>query len=301
MPALHALAPPGPDSPAQRRAGPPAWHARLDLGFARHRPACTHLVRNRFEGPLRVQKLLYPEDAGIAHALLLHPPGGLAGGDQLEIALDLTDGAEVLATTPGATKWYHGERGAARQSTTLRLGADACLEWLPQESILFDGAEALQALRIELDPGARMFGWDIVQFGRIAAGEQWLRGRWCQRVQLLRAGRERWREQLALGATDPLRDSPLGLAGHPVMATAWASAPALRDQVDDLLDELRERAAEVALPCGISWLGAPADVLLVRALGHDCAAVRALLESLWALLRPAVAHRNPCQPRIWNT
>ncbi len=146
-----------------------------------------------------------------------------------------------------------------------------------------------------------MFGWDIVQFGRLAAGEHWQRGRWCQRVQLLRAGRERWREQVALGAADPLRDSPLGLAGYPVMATAWAAAPALRDQVESLLCSLRERAAPCALPCGISWLGAPAELLMIRVLGHDCAPVRALLEALWAALRPTVAGRNPCQPRIWNT
>ena len=301
MHALTVLAPTAPDAPAQRGAGPPAWHARLDLEFARDPRACTHLVRNRFEGPLRVQKLLYPEGAGVAHALLLHPPGGVAGGDVLEIGLDLANGAEVLATTPGATKWYHGERGGAEQSATLRLGADACLEWLPQESILFDGADARQSLRIELDPAARMFGWDIVQLGRIAAGEPWQRGRWRQRVQLLRAGRERWREQVTLSATDPLRDSPLGLAGHPVMATAWAAAPDLRAEVETLLGALRERAAHFPLPCGISWLGAPAELLMIRVLGHDCATVRALLEALWAALRPTVNGRNPCQPRIWNT
>ncbi len=298
---ISALATLAPAIPPDIGCGPPAWQAWLELDFSRDQRACTHLVRNRHEGPLRVQKLLYPEGADIAHALLLHPPGGLAGGDALDIRFALNQGTAVLATTPGATKWYHGERGRARQTVSLRLDAGACLEWLPQESILFDAADAEQSLQIELHPSARMFGWDIVQFGRIAAGERWLRGCLRQRLQLWRKGRERWREQVALSATDPLRDSPLGLAGHPVMATAWAAAPELRTQVETLLCALRERAASFALPCGISWLGAPSELLLIRVLGPDCAPVRALLEALWAALRPTVIGRNPCPPRIWNT
>lgn len=301
MPALDALAPVAFPHPPHGRCGPPAWQARLDLGFARANRACTQLVLNRHEGPLRVQKLLYPEGAELAHALLLHPPGGLAGGDELDIRLSLDDGAAVLATTPGATKWYHGQRGTARQAITLQLDADACLEWLPQESILFDAADAEQSLRIELHPSARLIGWDIVQFGRLAAGETWRRGRWRQRLQLWRDGRERWREQVDLAADDPLRDSPLGLAAHPVMATAWAAAPELHETAEELLDDLRERAAQSALPGGITWLGAPTRLLVIRALGHDCAEVRALLEGLWAVLRPAIHSRAACRPRIWDT
>lgn len=288
---------PGPVWPA----GPPAWHAELSLAYARDFQGCTRLVRNLHRGPLRVQKVLYPEGAAVAHTLLLHPPGGLAGRDQLAIDIDLGGDTNVLATTPGATKWYHGERGCARQSITLKVAAHACLEWLPQEAILFDGADAEQSLRVDLHPQACMFGWDIVQFGRVAAAEAWRRGRWRQRVQLLREGRERWREQVDLGAADPLRESPLGLAGHPVLATAWAAAPDLRDGGDDLITPLRECAAQFPVACGISWLPAPTELLMIRVLGRDCAPVRALLEALWMRLRPAVNGRPPCKPRIWDT
>ena len=281
--------------------GPSPWHASLHLLLATDVPACTRLVHNQHRGPLRVQRVLYPEGPDLAHVLMLHPPGGVAGGDLLDIDIRLDTGAKVLATTPGASKWYHGERAGAQQSVRLKVAAGACLEWLPQEAILFDGADASQDVQIDLDATATLFGWDIVQLGRVAAAEQWQRGRWRQRLLLRRDGRERWREVADLAATDPLRDSPLGLAGHPVMATAWAAAPKLPEQQAELVEALRECAAQVSLPCGISWLPAPTELLLIRALGPTGELVRALLETLWNVLRPVVIGRSAHRPRIWDT
>ncbi len=281
--------------------GPPPWQASLHLRLANDGPACTRLVHNHHRGPLRVQRVLYPEGPDLAHILMLHPPGGVAGGDLLDIEIRLDTGAKVLATTPGASKWYHGQRAGARQSVSLNLAANACLEWLPQEAILFDGADASQEMHIDLDPGATLFGWDIVQLGRVAAAEQWRRGHWRQRLVLRRDGRERWREVADLAATDPLRESPLGLAGHPAMATAWAAAPMLATHQAELVEALRERAAQFTLPCGISWLPAPTELLLIRALGPTGELVRALLEALWNVLRPTVVGRRAHRPRIWDT
>lgn len=298
---LPALANPTRTTAAPRSVacGPPPWAASLELRFARDFGGCTRLVRNQHRGPLRVQKPLHPEP-GVAHAMLLHPPGGLAGGDALDIRLQVGRSAQVLATTPGAGKWYHGERGSARQSVHLEIDADACLEWLPQEAILFEGADAMQSLEIVLHAQARMIGWDIVQLGRVAAEERWLRGRWRQRIRLVREGRERWREQVDLAADDPLRESPLGLAGHPVLASAWAAAPGLHPD-EDLLAALRAHTTQSGIACGIGWLPAPTSLLMVRALGADCERVRALLESLWSLLRPVVCGRPAQRPRIWST
>ena len=301
IPAIEADAPEVAPTHAAGACGPPPWQASLQLRLGRDGRGCTRLVHNQHRGPLRVQRVLYPEGPDLAHILMLHPPGGVAGGDLLEIDMRLDAGAKVLATTPGASKWYHGERAGARQSIVLKLAADACLEWLPQEAILFDGADASQDLHIDLDPGASLLGWDIVQLGRVAAAEQWLRGRWRQRLLLRRDGRERWREVADLAAADPLRDSPLGLAGHPVMATAWAAAPTLAAHQAELVEALRERATRFNLPCGISWLPAPTELLLIRALGPTGELVRALLETLWNVLRPAVIGRSAHRPRIWDT
>ncbi len=278
-----------------------AWSARLELRFAR-RGNTTEAVHRNHRGPLRVQRMLYPEGAGCCHALLLHPPGGIAGGDRLEIDVHMETGARALLTTPGAAKWYRaGDAAPAQQSLHLTVADDACLEWLPQESILFDGAKVIQSCQITLAPRAAMFGWDIVQLGRLAAGERWNQGFWQQRLALSRGDRPVWLEQAYLDAHDPLRDSPLRLASHPVFAAAWACSPRLSAQHADALAAARATASRFDLPCGISWLGAPADLLVIRALGASGHTVRELFEALWHTLRPWSSGMPPQRPRIWST
>src|SRR5688572_24226503 len=86
-----------------------SWKARLALGFSRLEGK-TRLTRREHDGPLVVQKPLYPESSaqgsGPCHIIVVHPPGGAAGGDELAIALDAGEGAQALLTTPGAGKWY---------------------------------------------------------------------------------------------------------------------------------------------------------------------------------------------------
>lgn len=293
-PATH---PSGP----QDSASPAAWRAGLDLRFVRAADGATRFAHRRHLGPLRVQRLLYPEGADCAHAVLLHPPGGVAAGDALDIALQVDAGARVLATTPGSAKWYRSDGRAARQSLRLRVADAACLEWLPQESVLFDGAHARQTLDIELAPGAAAFGWDIVQLGRLAAGEHWRNGHWAQRLTLRRGGRLCWVEQGALDANGVLRDSPLGFAGHAVAASAWGASPALAADAESALVAVREVAAQHDLPCGITWLAEPAKILVIRALADSADAMRALFEQLWHTLRPCIAARPPQRPRLWST
>ena len=282
-------------------ASPAAWRAELDLRFARDGDGATRYAHRRHHGPLRVQRLLYPEGADCAHAVLLHPPGGIAAGDSLDIALQLDAGARVLATTPGSAKWYRSEGPAAQQNVRLRVADGACLEWLPQESVLFDGAHARQSIDIELAPDAAAYGWDIVQLGRLAAGERWRSGHWAQRLALRRGARLCWIEQGALDADDALRASPLGFAGHAVTATAWCASPGLAADPERALTVARDAAAQHDLPCGVTWLAAPAEILVIRALGGSVDTMRALFEALWHTLRPCIAARPPQRPRLWST
>ena len=296
MPTAPALA-----IDADRTPFADAWRAELDLRFAHAPDGATRLVHRHHRGPLRIQRLLYPEGVDTAHAVLLHPPGGIAGGDVLDIALHLARDARVLATTPGSAKWYRNDGRTARQHVRLTIDDDACLEWLPQETVLFDGAHAAQSIDIALAPRAAHVGWDIVQLGRLAAGETWRTGAWSQRLVVRRGERPCWIEQGHLAADAPLRASPLGLAGHPVFATAWACAPTLAADIDATLARVRDAAAQHALPCGVTWLQAPAELLVIRALGHALEPVRALFETLWHTLRPCIAARPPQRPRLWNT
>ncbi len=285
---------------------PGYWPARLELRFAR-RGDGTAAVLRRHVGPLRVQRMFYPEGPRCCHALLLHPPAGIAGGDRLAIEVVVEAASHALLTTPGATKWYRtGNADEARQDLTLSVADDACLEWLPQESILFDGARAVQWTDISLEPRAAMFGWDIVQLGRLAAGEHWLHGSWRQQLILRRGGKLVWRERAELDAAAAARASVLALAGHDVFATAWACSPRLTTDVAAALAAARATVAAhdleaQGLACGISWLSAPAELLIIRVLAHDAQTLRGLLEALWHTLRPWVAGIPAVRPRIWHT
>src|SRR5438094_9519722 len=109
-----------------------SWKARLSLSFARDGNRSV-LAGRSHEGPLVVQKPLYPEGGAICHAIVVHPPGGIAGGDELALSATVGDGAAALLTTPGAAKWYRSAGPWAKQSVAFDV--EGTLEWLPQETI----------------------------------------------------------------------------------------------------------------------------------------------------------------------
>jgi urease accessory protein len=274
---------------------PPAWEASLALGFVLD-GAVTRLVRREHRGPLRVQKALYPEGPRACQVILVHPPGGVVGGDRLQIELEQGPGTQVLATTPGAAKWYRANGRVSSQAVALRVAAGATLEWLPQETIFYDGADVHLEHELELGEGACYLGMEIFCFGRRAAGERFARGRVRQRTRIRTGGRTVWWEQgdLRAGGDGPrhgLFDSPLGLAGHPVCATLLAVG---RPASAALLTELR------AIDPGLVFSQVK-GVLVARWLGQEAEAARACLLRAWALLRPHLAGMPAVVPRIWHT
>ena len=182
------------------------WQAELDLAFSR-RAAQTVLSGNRHRGPLQVQKALYPEGGTVCHVAVLHPPGGIAAGDELTVRAVLHDGAHALLTTPGATKWYRSESAWARQHLHFALDDAAVLEWLPRENIFFDRSNVSMTLEVDLAEHATYFGWDIFSFGRRAAGESWREGRLHLHTRLRRAGRTFWAESANVDARSGFADS----------------------------------------------------------------------------------------------
>lgn len=276
-------------------AAPVGWHAELWLGFARQGER-TALVERRVRMPLAIQRPFYPEGPRVCHILLLHPPGGLVGGDHLDMNLDLQAGSEVLVTTPAAGKWYRGQR-AARQIGHLRVATDAHLEWLPQESIVFDGARAEQALHVELAPGATWLGWDITRFGRSASGERFLSGRWRAQTEVWRSGEPLWIDRQQLEGGSHLLDSAYGLAGQPVIGTlAWVGQPVS----SELIGAAREQWTALAGPgeAGVTRLP---QGLLCRYRGPSSSAARHWFTRVWDLLRREFRGCGAQPPRIWNT
>jgi urease accessory protein len=266
----------------------PAWRASLDLRFSADEE-CTRLAHRSHAGPLRVQKALYPEGPRTCHVIVVHPPGGVVGGDQLEMDVGLGAGSRVLATTPGAAKWYRAQGRASRQEVRLRVGDGAALEWLPQETIFYDGAGVELEHEVELGEGACYIGSEILCFGRRAMGERFLRGQVAQRTRIRQAGRLVWHEQGRLDAAGLA--SPLGLNGQSVCATLLAvgkplpaaQAAALRQDVPSLA------------------LSQVKSVFVARHLGQDSETARAAMLRVWQALRPHLLGLEARAPRIWNT
>jgi urease accessory protein len=275
--------------PAQTLVDAP-WRASLVLGYARH-GAATRLARREHSGPLRVQKAFYPEGDAVCHTILVHPPGGIVGGDQLEIDIAADAGAHALLTTPGAAKWYRANGKPARQRVRIAVAQDARLEWLPQETIFYDDTDAHLVQEVDLAGNARYVGCDILCFGRSASGEHFARGRVRQQLQVRQDGRLLWWDQGVLhGGSNAMRSAHV-LDGAHVCATLLAVG---RAPDAGLVAQLR--ALDPAL--GVSHLK---SLLVVRYLGHDAEQARRLMAQAWQALRPAWMGLPATQPRIWNT
>ncbi len=268
-----------------------SWKASLALEFS-FEDKKTTLSRKIHDGPLVVQKPLYPEGGGVCHAIVVHPPGGIAGGDELALEARAGKDASALLTTPGATKWYRTAGAGARQSVAFDVRGT--LEWLPQETIVFDGALADARYEVDLADGAGIIGWDIVCLGRTGSGERFSRGTYRSSVQVRREGKLLWLERARIDGGGRLLDSPAGLAGQPVFGTLFASTLNVNQE---LVAEMRNTEPETGRGAATLLPG----ILLARYLGDSTEAAKRYFIALWRILRPALAGREAIEPRIWST
>jgi urease accessory protein len=270
---------------------PAGWRARLELGFA-PRAGCTVLANKRQCGPLTVQRPFYPE-GDVCHLYLLHPPGGVVGGDRLEIELRVAAGARALVTTPGAAKFYRSAGATAIQRQRLRVADGGLLEWFPQENILFPGAMLRSRTDIELTADARFIGWELHSLGRPVIGERFTSGSADLGFALRRDGRPLQMDRLRVLQQGDL-DRASGLRGFPVCGTFVATGACARD-----LDAAREALPErTDFPVGLTLVN---DLLIARCLVTAIEPVKRIFSLLWGILRPRLAGRVACPPRIWAT
>ncbi|MCR6500445.1 urease accessory protein UreD [Shinella sp. CPCC 101442] len=270
------------------------WQAELELWFA-NAHGKTRLMRRRHCGPLAVQRAFHPETDGSAHVYLLHPPGGVAGGDRLDITCHLAPEARAVITTPGATKFYRSESGLSAQRVSIDVGAGGICENLPQETILFEGADASIATRVTLAADAAYLGWDLVSLGRPAIGERFLTGRLRQRVEIFRDGEPIWFEQMALSGAPCALDTPFSLAGRPIVGTMVYAGPALENTVERIRDSVGEAAR------GVFSVSQLERVIVCRYLGDRMSQGKALFLQAWSLLREGGLNKPAVAPRIWAT
>lgn len=270
-----------------------AWRAQLALEFER-RAARTVLSARRHNGPLVIQKPLYPEGDEVCHAIIVHPPGGIAGGDELELRAELGADSSALLTTPGAAKWYRSAGDWARQRIIFNVADAATLEWLPQETIVFDGARADARLDVELNGNGAFISWEILCLGRTGSAERFSSGEWRSRTVLKRDGKPLWFERGCLAGNDHALVAPAVMAGEPVVATLLAASDKLTPRLLAACREippLRGQGAITLLP----------GLLVGRYLGGSSEAAKFYFTKLWQAIRPAVIGRTAVMPRIWRT
>ncbi len=271
--------------------------ATLALGFANHSSTSRLIERSHF-GPLRVQKALYPEGPNVCHAIIVHPPGGVVGGDQMQIEVDVGANAHALITTPGAAKWYRANGRISSQIVTLKIAQGASLEWLPQETILFDSASVHMRHDVDMAIGASYIGSEILCFGRTAAGEAFDHGRVQQRTTIRQGKRLIWFEQGAIEADSTMMQNSIGLNGGTVCATLIAVGAGLAPA---LVDAIRANAS-AQVNCGNSFgVTLMKTVLVARYVGDSSEMASRLMRSTWALVRPVLTGLDATIPRVWNT
>lgn len=268
------------------------WKAELNLTF-KNTSNKTVIASRAQSGPLTVQRPFYPE-GDVCHLYLLHPPGGVVGGDELHINVTLENNSSALLTTPGATKFYRNTGKLAYQVQTLSVADGCSLEWFPQENIFFDETHTHLSTRVELEKSARFMGWEINCYGRPASKELFESGKVMTSLEIYRDNSPLLLDRLLINDTLALK-SPSSMNGYPCFGMFIAT-----HVTQELLDKAREAIKMIGneQQIGITLIG---DILIARCLGSYAEQISTTLKLIWSALRPEVMGREACHPRIWST
>lgn len=274
------------------------WHAHLHLDYRQE--SARSVARFRHDGPLRILQSLYPEGDAICHNVLVHPPGGLVGGDTLDIDIEAADGSHGLITTPGASRFYRSEGELALQRTRIRLAQGARLEWLPLEAICYSGCRAENRLTIEAEPGAEMIGWDVTALGLPNANQPFERGTYLQHIEVPGV----WLERGRIDAADHrLLQSPLGFGGHRCIASLFfvVGTPASKARREALLALARSAIDAHGLRESAGATSPHAEIVVLRVLAPVVEPAMQLLRQVWQAWRAELWQLPASCPRIWAT
>ena len=274
------------------------WQARLRLDYSLERQRT--VARHTHEGPLRILQSLYPEGDTVCHNVLIHPPGGLVGGDTLALDIRVGAGAHGLITTPGATRFYRSLGPSAVQSTQISLSEQARLEWLPLENLCHNDCRAENRLTLDLAPGSEVLGWDITALGLPHAQQAFERGSFLQHLEAPGV----WLERGEMRAADQrLMQGPAGLAGQACLGTLFfvTGSPIDRQRRSAALELAQSLLQTHALRARAGVTSPNERVLVVRVLAPLVEPVGELLRQLWAGWRQVLWQLGCARPRIWAT
>lgn len=275
------------------------WVAKLDLRLERR--ADKSILRERKHyGPLRLQKPFYPEGADVCHLYVLHPPGGVVGGDQLELNVKLEKQAFALVTTPGATKFYRSQGACARATQTFHVASQASLEWMPQETIYFSGSQVNMKTLVHLQKGAHFTGWEISCFGQPASDQLFHDGMCRQNFELYIDGQPHFLDRTKVEGTHEILKANWGLMNFSASAT-FLITPATENMLNKIKKSVELKTNITQNSEGILTATLIDDILICRALSHEAEWIKNQFFKIWQNLRPLSLNREAHAPRIWST
>lgn len=270
-----------------------AWQGNLRLGYRWHQHR-TEIIQAYAKAPLRIQRPFYPESPEVCHSVMLHTAGGMVGGDQLHIQLDLQAQAQVLLTTAAASKVYRAPTTPVRQTIEVNIAPQACLEWLPQETIIFNQAQYQQSLRVNLAPGGLWLAWEMTRFGRTARAEFFTAGNWRSHTEVWQDGIPLWMDRQWLPGTPETFYGLHGLNSCPVVGSFACIG---REVSSTVIQDIRALWPGLVTDIGVSRLEMG---LICRYRGSDRGAAQAWFIAVWGLLRVLFLGRVVCVPRVWR-
>ncbi|MEJ2141386.1 MAG: urease accessory protein UreD [Gammaproteobacteria bacterium] len=270
------------------------WRARLELGYTKN-SLRTVISHKKHLGPLLIQKPFYPEN-NVCHTYLIHPPGGIVGGDKLQLLVLSGSDSHALVTTPAANKFYRSAGNTAKLEQTITLEDNATFEWLPQENILFNGSKVDMTTRINIENKVRFIGWEMTCLGRPASNDNFSTGEAFQKFEVWQHQKPRLLDRVQYQSEGPFRTEKWAM-GSKVVSSSMVALPADKD----LLSELREylssiKTHEIQIAATLIE-----DMLVCRGVASDAELLRETLFSIWALIRPRITGKLACRPRIWDT
>lgn len=270
------------------------WQGKLNLEY-QFQQAQTKIIKVENIAPLKVQRPFYPEGLKTCHTIILNTAGGIVGTDILEQNIHLHPDAHALITTASAGKIYRSQGEQAQQQTNITIESGGCLEFLPQENIIFDGANYAQNLRVELAPQAHWLGWEINRFGRSARREKFLTGTWLGTTEIWRDGQPLWIDKQRLWGDKNLFISTNGLGNKPVVGTlSWLSAPVTPEVIEEIRNLGNKKVKQGEIGVTKLLLG-----LVCRYRGYSTTEVKTWFREVWNLLRLEYLDKSPCPMRIW--
>ena len=291
------------------------WQGKLELTYRaeqRSGQPTTAIAHSYTEAPLRLQRPFYPEGPARCQSVIVHTAGGMVGGDRLDFDIRLEANTQAMLTTAAAAKIYRSKGPEAIQNIQVHVARGACLEWLPQETIVFNQANYRQQMRVVLEPGAQWLGWEVTRLGRTAMDEQFVAGHWRSRTEVYQqqddSVRPLWIDRQWLPGSPETWISPHGLNSCPVIGSfSWFGATF----DDQLLAEIRAAWANQLAPptecAGVTRLNAG---LLCRYRGHSTSLANRWFRQVWQCIRQAQLGQPPSDqpqlaipakvPRVWQ-